>query len=87
MAGSAHTAIHAHPLIPRRARTKRLPLAGRSRLPGVRISTGEPCPTRFSLAEIPVLVGTPGAGGMAPTASTRILARLEYVHGPGTVDA
>ena len=34
-------------------------------------------PTRFSLAEILVLAGTAGAGGMAPPASTRISARLK----------
>ena len=37
-------------------------------------------PTRFSLAEIIVLVraGTAGAGGMPPPASTRIPARLKH---------
>ena len=42
--------------------------------------------TRFSLAEILVLVGTAGAGGMAPSTSIRISARLKRVakwHGIG----
>ena len=39
---------------------------------------GELCSrTRFSLAEILVLAGSAGAGGMAPPASTRISARLQ----------
>ena len=43
---------------------------------------GELCSrTRFSLAEIPVLAGSAGAGGMAPSASTRISARMKRVQG------
>ena len=38
-------------------------------------------PTRFSLAEILVLAGTTGTGGMAPPTSTRIPARLKFVQG------
>ena len=38
-------------------------------------------PTRFSLAEILVLAGTAGAGGMAPPTSTRISAWLKRVQG------
>ena len=37
--------------------------------------------TRFILAEILVLAGTAGAGGMAPPPITRISARLKRVHG------
>ena len=41
------------------------------------IFTGELCSwTYFTLAEILVLAGNAGAGGMAPPASTRISARL-----------
>ena len=44
------------------------------------ILTDELCPiTRSSLAEIIVLVGTAGAGGMATPASTSISARLKIV--------
>ena len=38
-------------------------------------------PTHFSLAEILVLDGTTGAGGMAPPASTRISATMKCVQG------
>ena len=38
-------------------------------------------PTRFSVAEILVLAGTAGAGGMAPPAITSIFARLKCVQG------
>ena len=37
--------------------------------------------TRFSLAEILVLAGTTGAGGMAPPTSTKISARLKRAQG------
>ena len=37
-------------------------------------------PTLFSLAEILVLAGTAGAGGMPPPTSARISARLKCVH-------
>ena len=42
---------------------------------------GEPCwaPTRFSLADIPVLADTAGAGGMAPPTITGISARMSCV--------
>ena len=51
--------------------------------------TGEPCwgPTRFSLAEILVLAGTAGAGGMAPPTSTRISARMKSGQGHGSAVA
>ena len=38
-------------------------------------------PTHCSLAEILVLAGAAGAGGMAPPANTRISARLKRVIG------
>ena len=37
--------------------------------------------TRFSLAEILVVAGTAGAGGMAPPTSTRISARMKGFQG------
>ena len=44
--------------------------------------TGELCfPTHFSLAEILVLPGTAGAGGMATPTNTRTSARLKRVQG------
>ena len=38
-------------------------------------------PARFSLAEILVLTGTAGAGGMAPPTSTMISTRMKCVQG------
>ena len=49
---------------------------------------GELCSrSRFSLAEILVLVGTVGAGRTAPPASTRISARLKHVQDSSRVNA
>ena len=48
--------------------------------------TAEVCPwTRFSLADILVLAGTPGAGTMTPPTSTRVCSgHLKCVQGHGS---